>query len=89
MSIVEDASKTESVVISVNDHSLKKAAEVDDALNFLAKESADGDFAHINEKKLLRKIDWIVMPLLFSVYYLQYTDKTLGNETQLAFGSGR
>ncbi|KAI1621236.1 major facilitator superfamily domain-containing protein [Exophiala viscosa] len=36
-----------------------------------------GEVTSIDDKKLLRKIDWLLMPLMFSVYYLQYTDKTL------------
>ena len=54
------------------------ASDVDEALLFLKHEPATaGEVATINDKKLLRKIDWLLMPLMFSVYYLQYTDKTL------------
>lgn len=31
----------------------------------------------IDDKKLVRKLDWMLMPLMFMCYYLQYTDKTL------------
>jgi hypothetical protein len=33
------------------------------------------------EKKLIRKIDWMIMPLMWSCYCLQYLDKTLGEDT--------
>lgn len=29
------------------------------------------------EKKLLRKIDWMVMPLLWGCYFFQFVDKSL------------
>ena len=52
--------------------------DVDEALLFLKQEPAiAGEVTTIDDKKLLRKIDWLLMPLTFSVYYLQYTDKTL------------
>lgn len=31
----------------------------------------------VNEQKLVRKLDWMLMPLMFMCYYLQYSDKTL------------
>lgn len=52
--------------------------DVDAALGFLRSNAASNDAAvDIDEKKLMRKVDWMVMPLLFSCYYLQYSDKTL------------
>lgn len=32
----------------------------------------------VDEKKVLRKIDRRVIPLMFACYFLQYLDKTLG-----------
>lgn len=52
--------------------------DVDAALGFLRANADSGNAAiDIDEKKLMRKVDWMVMPLLFCCYYLQYTDKTL------------
>ncbi|KAK5051549.1 hypothetical protein LTR84_003201 [Exophiala bonariae] len=53
------------------------AKDVDEALQFLHAHAATAQLTEINEKKLMRKVDWMIMPLMFSVYYLQYTDKTL------------
>ena len=56
--------------------------DVDNALKFSNDEGAVDHFNGIDEKKLVRKTDWMVMPLLFLTDYLQYTDRTLG-ETAL------
>ena len=57
----------------------KASADVDEALNFLRGEGDEhGNLTEIDEAKLVHKIDMYIMPLLFMVYYLQYTDKTLG-----------
>jgi len=50
--------------------------EVDGALAFLRNE-ADASIAELDEKKLVRRIDWLIMPMLFGVYVLQYIDKSL------------
>lgn len=50
---------------------------VDEALNFLNADHGAASFEDVDEKVLLRKIDWILMPLMFSCYFLQYSDKTL------------
>ena len=54
--------------------------DVDEALRFLKAEGTNDDWNNINERDILRKIDWHVMPILFCVYFLQYTDKTLCKE---------
>ncbi|KAL3420336.1 allantoate permease [Phlyctema vagabunda] len=54
-------------------------AGADEALGFLRREDEHGSLTEIDEKKLLRKIDWMVMPLMFACYILQYLDKTLIN----------
>jgi hypothetical protein len=51
--------------------------DVDAALGFLRAHASTTEVANINEKKLMRKVDWMIMPLMFACYYLQYTDKTL------------
>ena len=50
--------------------------EVDGALAFL-RTAADASIVEVDEKKLVRRIDWLIMTLLFGVYVLQYTDKSL------------
>jgi hypothetical protein len=35
--------------------------------------------AHINEKKLMWKIDLSVLPILFCAYFLQFLDKVIYN----------
>ncbi|GFF56461.1 uncharacterized transporter C417.10 [Aspergillus lentulus] len=54
------------------------SAEADAALGFLASEEA-ATFTEIDEKKLVRKIDWMIVPLMWAVYFLQYQDKILIN----------
>jgi hypothetical protein len=50
----------------------------DEALRFLKSHHAVGELSAAEEKKLVRKIDWMIMPLMWSCYCLQYLDKTLG-----------
>lgn len=49
----------------------------DEALKFLAAESIAGELSDIDEKALVRKIDWMILPLMWCCYCLQYLDKTL------------
>ncbi|KAF4307080.1 Major facilitator superfamily [Botryosphaeria dothidea] len=51
----------------------------DEALKFLAAESIAGELSDIDEKALVRKIDWMILPLMWCCYCLQYLDKTLIN----------
>ncbi|KAK5750554.1 hypothetical protein LTS12_019344 [Elasticomyces elasticus] len=51
----------------------------DKALDFLRTEAEVGEGEDVDEKKLLRKIDWLVVPLMFCCYLLQYLDKSLLN----------
>ncbi|ETN38213.1 uncharacterized protein HMPREF1541_06244 [Cyphellophora europaea CBS 101466] len=64
-------------------HSMKAAATAprdgDAALAFLRSNLAESDSQAVDEKALLRKIDWMIMPLMFGCYFLQYLDKTLIN----------
>jgi len=50
----------------------------DEALRFLKSHHAVGELSAAEEKKLVRKIDWMIMPLMWGCYCLQYLDKTLG-----------
>ncbi|TVY44230.1 Thiamine pathway transporter [Lachnellula occidentalis] len=74
-----DIEKTSSPEIGNVEKSLAPIAGADAALKFLRREEVDGTIVDIDEKKLVRKIDWMVMPLMFACYILQYLDKTLIN----------
>lgn len=57
------------------------AKDVDEAFRFLS--DVDVDHAvQVDDKKLMRRVDWMLMPLMFACYYLQYTDKTLSWSTR-------
>lgn len=68
-------------VLEAHDDATSTSDNVDDALRFLKARGADGSggasVCDVDERKFLRKIDWFIMPILFSVYFLQYTDKSL------------
>lgn len=51
--------------------------DVDAALKFLDNQGTVPSMSDSDEKRLLRKIDWHIMPLLTCCYFLQYLDKTL------------
>lgn len=50
--------------------------KADAALDFLRAEDTH-DVTEVNEKALVRKIDWMIMPLMWAAYNLQYLDKVL------------
>ena len=52
--------------------------EVDAALEYLQQEGT-AIMTNVDERKLIRKIDWMIMPLMFCTYNIQYLDKTLLN----------
>lgn len=58
---------------------VKDVRNADAALSFLRRESVVRPMTGKDEKKLVRKIDWYIMPLMWSCYCLQYLDKTLIN----------
>ncbi|KAI0880796.1 allantoate permease [Annulohypoxylon maeteangense] len=55
-----------------------QAADVDAALEYLNREGMTV-MTEINEKALVRKIDLMIIPLMWACYNLQYLDKTLIN----------
>ena len=66
------------VVDSYEDGKVIDSKKVDEALHFLDDSHvAEGELSEINDKKLMRKVDWMLMPLMFACYFLQYSDKTL------------
>lgn len=62
------------------------STEADAALGFLASEGTAA-FTEIDEKKLVRKIDWMTVPLMWAIYFLQYQDKILSKTPWTAFDS--
>ncbi len=50
--------------------------KADAALDFLRTED-NLDATEVDEKALVRKIDWMIMPLMWAAYNLQYLDKVL------------
>ncbi|OTB02239.1 hypothetical protein M426DRAFT_199882 [Hypoxylon sp. CI-4A] len=55
-----------------------KVVDVDAALEYLNHENTTV-LTEINEKALVRKIDWTIVPIMWACYNLQYLDKTLIN----------
>ncbi|KAF2029663.1 allantoin permease [Setomelanomma holmii] len=51
----------------------------DEALRFLKNQHEVGQMTAEDEKRLVKKIDWMIMPLMWCCYCLQYLDKTLVN----------
>lgn len=53
--------------------------DADKALEFLRfnEEGEEGIVVAIDEKALVRKIDWMIVPIMFACYFLQYLDKSL------------
>ncbi|ORY08602.1 major facilitator superfamily domain-containing protein [Clohesyomyces aquaticus] len=51
----------------------------DEALEFLKDRHNVVEMTAEDEKRLVRKIDWMIMPLMWGCYVLQYLDKTLIN----------
>lgn len=77
---IKDVEASVERTVSVDVGAEKKivgARDVDEALKFLEQNEHVVSIEDVDEKKLLRKIDWMLMPLMFLCYFLQYSDKTL------------
>jgi hypothetical protein len=71
---------TEDIIVSAATTTLD-VKDADAALAFMKEQDVStGELDSVDEKALLRKIDWMIMPLTFSVYFLQYTDKILSED---------
>lgn len=66
----EDESNDKEVICSIDSNSF------DNALGFLKEHKEVGIIDHA---KLVRKLDWIILPILCGIYLLQYLDKLLLN----------
>ncbi|KAK3112732.1 hypothetical protein LTR53_010680 [Teratosphaeriaceae sp. CCFEE 6253] len=58
---------------------VKDVRNADVALDFLRSQGDVRPMTREDEKRLVRKIDWMIMPLMWCCYCLQYLDKTLIN----------
>lgn len=58
---------------------VKDVKNADAALDFLRHEGEGVEMTAEDEKRLVRKIDWMIMPLMWCCYVAQYLDKTLIN----------
>ena len=67
------------VVDSHDDGKIIDSKRVDEALHFLDdnRDVNESGLSEVDDKKLIRKVDWMLMPLMFACYFLQYSDKTL------------
>jgi len=50
----------------------------DEALDFLRREEIGGEMNEVDQKKLVRKIDFMVVPLMFLCYCMQVCCSYLG-----------
>lgn len=58
---------------------VRDVQNADAALEVLRHEPGAGPMTADDEKRLVRKIDWMIMPLMWLCYWSQYLDKTLIN----------
>jgi hypothetical protein len=58
------------------------SSDVDAALQFLQAEGS-ATLSEVDEKALVRKIDWMLIPLMWACYNLQYLDKVLSTQPLL------
>ncbi|KAF2727863.1 allantoin permease [Polyplosphaeria fusca] len=72
-------SPSQDIEIGVVASSTPAPQDGDEALDFLKSHHHVGELTPDEEKKLVRKIDWMIMPLMWGCYFLQYLDKTLVN----------
>ena len=49
----------------------------DKALEFLKHNETSEEHTLVDERKLVTRIDWMIVPIMFACYFLQYLDKSL------------
>lgn len=76
---VEAKASTETSTPTPEVGEVRDVSNADAALRFLRHEGEAPPMTADDEKKLRRKIDWMIMPLMWCCYCLQYLDKTLIN----------
>lgn len=55
--------------------------QMDGALSYI--QNAGNDASPVNEKLVVRKIDWRIIPIMFACYTMQFLDKVLINVSPL------
>lgn len=66
----------------MDDNAISKKSGMDRAYDFLAKGGADFNEEqgrNIDLKRLRRKVDWRIVPLMFACYTLQFLDRVALN----------
>ena len=79
---IKDVEASLEQTLSVGEGTEKRIVDVrdvDEALKFLEANAGTVRLEDVDEKSLMRKVDWTLMPLMFLCYFLQYSDKTLIN----------
>lgn len=51
--------------------------DADRALEFLRHNETGEEVSIVDEKALVKRIDWMIVPIMFGCYFLQYLDKSL------------
>ncbi|PSN69374.1 MFS general substrate transporter [Corynespora cassiicola Philippines] len=64
-----------------DDSALEKSQykDTDQALQFLRQNETGEEASIVNENELVKKVDWMIVPIMFACYFLQYLDKSLLN----------
>ncbi|KAF2442825.1 MFS general substrate transporter [Karstenula rhodostoma CBS 690.94] len=77
----EEIHHTKQTSADVDDIGPEKAAykNADKALEFLKYNVTGDEHDLVDVKKLVKRIDWMIVPIMFSCYFLQYLDKSLLN----------
>ena len=57
------------------------SADVDNALHFL-QDGKSMEAAGVDDKRLVRKVDWRIVPIMFACYTMQFVDKVNINVRQ-------
>lgn len=65
------------VVASSEEGHVAVSQDADEALKFLRREEHGIELDVVEEQKLLKKIDRMVVPLMAGCYFLQFLDKSL------------
>ncbi|KAK5129916.1 hypothetical protein LTR08_002717 [Meristemomyces frigidus] len=79
---MEKDPEASSTTVSDPDHivgEIKDIRNADPAIDFLRHEGSVREMTAEDEKRLRRKTDWMIAPLMWCCYCLQYLDKTLIN----------
>jgi hypothetical protein len=85
--VKEDPTLSDHVDASSLEENTNIPGDGDAALAFLRREEIV-EFTPEQERKLVRKIDWMIVPLMWSCYFLQYLDKTLSKYSLSILTSG-